>query len=63
MLCDANYVGDLWEDQAVPFAEADLIAIVVSLLTKGQRGGEKKHKKNHLTSIIIASSFHTDKNN
>lgn len=39
MLCDNNYVGDLWENQAVPIAEADLIAVCVSLLTEGQ--GEK----------------------
>lgn len=37
MLHDDNYVGDLWEDQAVPVAEADLIAVGVSLLSKGQR--------------------------
>lgn len=59
MPCDDNYVGDLWEDQAVPIAEADLIAVVVSRLTKGQGEGKKKN----LTSSIIASSFHADKNN
>lgn len=42
MPCDDNYVGDLWEDQAVPIAEADLIAVVVSRLTKGQGEGKKK---------------------
>lgn len=54
MLCDDNYVGDLWEDQAVPFAEADLIAIVVSLLTKGQGGGGKKktHKKKNILPLL-----------
>lgn len=59
MLHDDNYVGDLWEDQAVPIAETDLIAVGVSLLSEGQR------KKNclYLTSSIIASLFHTDKNN
>lgn len=55
---DNNYAGDLRKDQAVPIAEADLIAVVVSLLTKGQREREKI-----LTSSIIVSSFHADRNN